>query len=109
MQQVLRDWNGRKRKEYAKLSTPMVITIQLPDEVAGCLGPTPDAAGRQLLESAAVEGYRAGRLARGQVRKILGLGWHETEEFLARNGCDRHYSVGDLDEDRETLADLPAR
>lgn len=85
------------------------IMVKLPETVAGRFGNTPEAAGRQLLESAAVEGYRSGRLSRGQVREMLRLNWQETEEFLAKHDCVRHYSTSDLDEDLETLAKLPAR
>lgn len=85
------------------------ITVKLPEDVAGRFGPTPDAAARQLLESAAVEGYRSKRLSRGQVREMLHLGWHETEAFLASHDCPRHYSPSDLDDDLATLAELPSR
>ena len=83
--------------------------MSVPETVAGRFGSTPEAVGRQLLESAAIEGYRSQRLSRGQVREMLHLNWQETEEFLARHGCVRHYSPSDLDEDRETLAKLPPR
>jgi predicted HTH domain antitoxin len=84
----------------------MSITIQLPDEVASLLGSTPEAAAKRSIESAAAEGYREKRFSRGQVRRMLGLSWHETEEFLARQGCDLHYSEQDLEQDRKTLAKL---
>jgi predicted HTH domain antitoxin len=29
----------------------------------------------------------------------LGLTWQQTEEFLARKRCARHYSTADLEED----------
>lgn len=85
------------------------IMVKLPETVAGRFGSTPEAAARQLLESAAVEGYRSQRLSRGQVREMLQLNWQEAEEFLAKHGCFRHYTTSDLDEDRETLAKLPSR
>ena len=85
------------------------LIVRLPNDVAARLGNTPQAAARQLLESAAAEGYRAQRFSRGQVREMLGLDWQATEDFLARNDCVRHYTVEDLDEDRRTLAQLPAR
>ena len=84
------------------------IRVMLPPEVADRFGETREEAARQLIESAAVEGYRSYRLSRGQVREMLGFNWTETEEFLARRGCVRHYSREDLDEDRQILAQLPA-
>jgi predicted HTH domain antitoxin len=85
------------------------ITVRLSEVVAGRFGETPELAVRKLLEAAAVEGYRTSRLSRGQVREMLGLSWHETEEFLAKHGCFRHYTADDLTEDRQTLAELPSR
>lgn len=85
------------------------ITVKLPEDVVARFGATPQAVAHQLLESVAADGYRNQRLSRGQVRQMLGLNWHETEEFLARQGCVRHYTVEDLEDDRRTLNDLPAR
>jgi predicted HTH domain antitoxin len=85
------------------------VTLTVTDEVAAEFGGAPKAVARQLLEAAAVEGYRSERLSRGQVRELLGLSWHETEELLAAHKCFRHYTVEDLDDDRRTLANLPAR
>ncbi len=83
------------------------LMVKLPEQIAGRFGDTPESAARQLLESAAVEGYRAQRLSRGEVREMLSLTWQETEAFLAAHDCRRHYSLSDLDEDRATLARLP--
>lgn len=85
------------------------VTLTITDEVAAEFGGEPKAVARQLLEAAAAEGYRSGRLSRGQVRDLLGLGWSETEKFLAGHDCVRHYTLEDLEEDRRTLANLPAR
>ncbi len=59
--------------------------------------------GRTLLEQATLEGYRSNQLSRGQVAEMLGLDWAETEEFLAKHHCDRHYDIRDLEEDRRNL------
>ena len=85
------------------------FTVKLPEEIAQKLGATPEAVARELLEDAAVEGYRSGKLSRGQVREMLELSWYGTEEFLAKRDCYRHYTVADLDKDRETLAKLLGR
>lgn len=85
------------------------IMVKLPENVAERFGNTRQAAARQLLESAAVEGYRSQRLSRGKVREMLGLSWQETEEFLAKHDCVRHYTLEDLESDRKTLANLPER
>ena len=50
----------------------MQVTVELPDQVARQWGETPDAVGRHVLEDAAIEGYRAGRLSQRQVGALLG-------------------------------------
>lgn len=40
----------------------MQVTVEMPDQVARQWAKTPDTVGRHVLEDAAVEGYRAGRL-----------------------------------------------
>jgi predicted HTH domain antitoxin len=87
--------------------TPAIkITVQIPAEVAALFGDSPRKMARQLLEQAAVEGYRSNMLSRGNVSKMLGLDWSETEEFLAQHHCERHYDLQDLEEDRHTLDEL---
>jgi hypothetical protein len=51
----------------------MQVTVKLPDQVARQWGETPDAVGRHVMEDAAIEGYRAGRLSHRQVGEMLGL------------------------------------
>jgi predicted HTH domain antitoxin len=77
----------------------MLVTVDVPENVARSLGEQPEAVGRQLLEQAAIEGYRSQRISRGQVREMLGLSWYGTEEFLAKHGCVRPYTSQDLEED----------
>ena len=79
------------------------VTIRLPDAIVKELEVVPGDISRRVLEAVAIEGYRRQRLSRGEVRQLLGLSWHETEEFLARNGLAYHYTVDDLDEDRRNL------
>jgi predicted HTH domain antitoxin len=82
------------------------LTVKIPETVASALGATSELAARAVLELAAIEAYRSGKLSRGQVRQMLQLGWHENEEFLASQGCFRDYSIEDLEEDRKSLAKL---
>ena len=37
---------------------------------------------RRALEILALDSYSSGKLSQGQVGELLGLGFHETEEFL---------------------------
>lgn len=84
----------------------VTVTLTLPADVARRYGAEPEEVGRHLLEQAAVEGYRARELSRGQVARMLQLSWEETEEFLAKHQCYRHYDAEDLEEDRRNLAKI---
>jgi predicted HTH domain antitoxin len=86
-----------------KSAESITVTVQMPKGIAPKFGANPKAIGRRVIEQAAVEGYRSYQLSRGQVRQLLGLDWAETEEFLARHRCERHYDREDLEEDRRNL------
>ena len=64
---------------------------------------TPDAVGRHVLEDAAIESYRAGRLSQRQVGAMLGLDYWQTEAFLQERGVPLNYSAADLEADNLTL------
>ncbi len=81
----------------------MQVTMELPDQIARQWGETPDAVGRHVMEDAAIEGYRAGRLSQRQVGAMLGLDYWQTEAFLARRTVPVNYSAADLAADSATL------
>ena len=81
----------------------MQVRMELPDEVARQWGDTPDAVGRHIMEDAAIEGYRAGRLSHRQVGETLGLDYWQTEAFLKERGVPLNYSAADLEADSATL------
>lgn len=87
----------------------MQFTVKLPDQVARQWGETPDAVGRHVMEDAAVEGYRMGRLSHRQVGAMLGLDYWQTEAFLKERGVPLNYSAADLEADRATLDKILAR
>ena len=65
----------------------MTLLLELPDSWKTLLGlDTGDAVGRarQML---VIEGYREGRLSRGQAAEMLDLGFHEAEELFSRVGA----------------------
>jgi predicted HTH domain antitoxin len=76
----------------------MPITFDIPELLLRALGKEGEMT-RCLLESVAADLYREGKITRGQVRQALGMTWHQTEAFLARKHCVRHYSTADLEED----------
>jgi hypothetical protein len=81
----------------------MQVIVELPDQVARQWGETPDAVGRHVMEDAAIEGYRAGRLSQRQVGAALGFDYWQTEAFLKERGVPLNYSAADLDADNATL------
>jgi predicted HTH domain antitoxin len=87
----------------------MQITVKLPDQIARQWGETPDAVGRHVLEDAAIEGYRAGRLSQRQVGAMLGFDYWQAEAFLKERGVPLNYSAADLEADSATLDKILAR
>ncbi len=81
----------------------MQVTVEMPDQIARQWGETPNAVGRHILEDAAIEGYRVGRLSHRQVGETLGFDYWQTERFLADRGVPLNYSSADLEADSATL------
>jgi hypothetical protein len=87
----------------------MQVTVEMPDQVARQWGETPAAVARHVMEDAAIEGYRAGRLTQRQVGAMLGLDYWQTETFLNGRAVKLNYSPADLDADTATLEKILAR
>ena len=87
----------------------MQVTVEMPDHVARQWGETPNAVGRHVMEDAAIEGYRAGRLSQRQVGDMLGLDYWQTETFLSERAVPLNYSAADLAADSATLEKILAR
>jgi predicted HTH domain antitoxin len=81
----------------------MQVTVEMPDQCARQWGDTPETVGRHILEDAAIERYREGRLSHRQVGDLLGLDYWQTESFLTQRGVPQNYSSADLDSDRAVL------
>lgn len=82
----------------------MVLTLEVPDEIARALtgGGHADPQ-RFALEAVAAEGFRENRLTQKQVGEILGLSRIETEDFLARHADPGDYEPGRLAREAESL------
>jgi len=80
----------------------MDVTLHLPDGIAEQLDTDPGDMPRRLLESLLLEGYRAGKLSRGQVSEALQLDYWATEQFLADHHATVGYSAEDLKRDIES-------
>jgi hypothetical protein len=86
----------------------MQVTVEMPDQVARQWGENPDMVGRHVMEDAAIEGYRAGRLTQRQVGAMLGLDYWQTETFLSERAVSLNYSATDLAADNATLEKILA-
>jgi len=67
----------------------MTLTIEIPD--AWRRLPRLDAgdAAARAREMLVLEGYREGRLSRGQAAEMPGLGFHEAEAFFRKYGAEQ--------------------
>jgi hypothetical protein len=83
--------------------------MDMPDQVARQWGETPDAVARHVMEDAAIEGYRTGRLTQRQVGAMLGLDYWQTETFLQQRSVMLNYSGEDLAADSVTLEKILSR
>lgn len=79
------------------------VTLRLPDDVARSFGDKPADVARRLLEDAAIEGYRSGRLSHRQVGCMLSLDYWQAEAFFATRRVPLNYSVADLEADSLAL------
>lgn len=88
----------------------MNVTLEIPDEVATCLGIEAPALPQAMLEAYAVDGYRMGRLSAKQVRLLLGHDsrW-DTEDFLSAHAAWPGLTVEDTADDSRRLDALLRR
>lgn len=88
----------------------MNLELQIPDEVAHLLTSEYADLPRAAVEALALEGYRSKRLSEGQVRPVLDLSSRlQVHAFLKEHGVHLHYSLDDLEQDRETSRELEER
>ena len=87
----------------------MEVTINLPEDVARVFSADGASLARKVLEATALEGYRAGKLSRAQVGKMLGFTRFEVDALLKAHKIPLDYSAEDLEHDRQTLETLLAK
>jgi hypothetical protein len=85
----------------------MNLELQIPDDAARLLAAEFADLPRAALEALAVEGYRVNRFSDGQLRQMLGFTSRmQVHAFLKARGVHLHYSLADLELDRETSRNL---
>jgi predicted HTH domain antitoxin len=81
----------------------MNLELQIPDDIARMLSSEYADLPRTIVEALAIEGYRSNRFSDGQLRQMLGFSSRiQVHAFLKERGIHLHYSLADLDRDRET-------
>jgi len=88
----------------------MQVTIEISDEIAAHLQQAWVNLPRKVLEVLVVEAYREDLLTRYQVGQILGLSSRfAVDQFLKQSNVYGHYEEQELEEDRQTMANLVSK
>jgi hypothetical protein len=82
----------------------MNVTVRIPDEFADRLVAAGGDIERMAFEALAAEEYRAGRLTRAELRRLLGLETRgEVDGFLKARGIDDSMTLAEFERDRQDL------
>jgi len=85
----------------------MQVTVEIPDDVAARLKAAGADLSRRALEAFALEEYRAARLTKPELHRLLGLGSrYALDGFLKAHGEFERYSLDDLERERQDLERL---
>jgi len=79
----------------------MNLVVRIPDDLAERLGADGDVE-RQALEALAVEAYRAGRLTKPELRRMLGFATRGAlDGFLKARAIFEPYTLADIERERQ--------
>ncbi len=82
----------------------MNVTLDIPDDWARRLDATGGDVARRALEALALEEYRAGRLTRPELRRVLGLETRaELNGFLKMHEINEAMTAAEFERDRQDL------
>jgi predicted HTH domain antitoxin len=84
----------------------MTLALELPDAWRVLLGLDSADAETRAREMLVLEGYREGRLSRGQAAEMLGLGFHEAEAIFKKYGVEQQPSWDEQEEDARAIRSL---
>jgi predicted HTH domain antitoxin len=78
------------------------VTLDLPDVLSTYLTASGHNLERAALQAIALEAYREGKLSTAQLRRLLGYHTRtQVHAFLRQHGVYLHYSLADLEHDRQ--------
>ena len=88
----------------------MELTLQIPDELVAHLGgeAVHTELERRALEAFALEEYKADRISKVQLRKMLSLERIEMDGFLKSRNVFEEFTVEDFERERQALKETPA-
>ena len=85
----------------------MNLTVEIPDELASQLRAAGGDLSRRVLEGFALEEYKAGRISKGQLRRLLGFETrYELDGFLKAHQAWANVTIDDLRRDVQDLKSL---
>ncbi len=86
----------------------MDLTVHIPDELVAHLGgqAAQSELERRALEAFALEEYKADRITKVQLRKMLGLERIELDGFFKAHGVYDEYTMEDFEREQRALKEL---
>ena len=85
----------------------MELTVQIPDELASRMSASGVDLSRRALEALALEEFKSGRIAKPELRRLLGFGTrYQRDGFLKAHGVYEDYTLQDLEQELEGLRRL---
>ena len=83
----------------------MEVTFHIPDDLPGSVTAAGDLS-RRALEAFALGEFKANRINKVQLRKMLGLERIELDGFFKANGVYEEYTIEDFERERQALKEL---
>lgn len=84
----------------------MDVTLHIPDDIAAQLAQAGGDLQRRALEAFAIEEFKAERISKVQLRKMLGLERIELDGFFKAHGVCEEYTMEDFERERQALKEL---
>jgi hypothetical protein len=85
----------------------MNVTVEIPDELANQLSTAGTDLSRRVLEAIALEEYKAERISKAQLRRVLGFETrYELDGFLKDHNVGPNVTIEDLRRDIQDLQSL---
>lgn len=84
----------------------MNVTVKIPDDIANFLMQGGGDLSRRALEAFALEEFRAKRINKVQLRKMLDLERIELDGFFKAHGVFDDYTIEDFEQERAALKSI---